>query len=164
VIETPRGSRYKYRLDDDNGLFVFDKAMPFGQRFPFEFGIVPSTRGGDGDPIDVLVLTDEPTFPGCLIHAKLLGVIEAQQSDGGDPERNDRIIAVPLEFKSGKPAAGAVEELTPQLIRTISKFFVSYNEMQGRTFTVLRQAGPRRAAWLIRHGMTSSRPTKHKKR
>jgi inorganic pyrophosphatase len=106
IIETPRGSRTKFKYDDTSGFFVFDKAMPTGQTFPFDFGFLPSTLGDDGDPLDVLVLTDEPTFVGCLIHAKLLGVIEAEQTENGETERNDRIVAVPLEIKSGKPAAG----------------------------------------------------------
>src|SRR5712675_1336309 len=67
IIETPKGSSTKFKYDDEHGVFVFDKAMPIGQSFPFDFGFVPSTEGGDGDPIDVLVLTDEPTFVGCLI-------------------------------------------------------------------------------------------------
>ena len=156
VIETPRGSRYKYKLDDDTGLFVLDKAMPIGLHFAFDFGFVPSTSGEDGDPLDVLVLTEEPTFTGCLIHAKLLGVIEAQQTNGKKVERNDRIIAVPIEVSSGKPPAGAAKELTGELVLNIAKFFVSYNELQGRKFKVLRHAGPKRAAKLIRDGMISS--------
>jgi inorganic pyrophosphatase len=157
VIETPKGSRYKYKLDEDEGLFVLDKAMPVGQHFAFDFGFVPSTQGEDGDPLDVLVLTEEPTFPGCLIHAKLLGVIEAEQTNRKKAERNDRIIAVPIEVSSGKPPAGAPEKLTSELVRNIEKFFVSYNEAQGRKFKVLRHAGPKRAAALIRYGQEPDR-------
>jgi inorganic pyrophosphatase len=134
---------------------MFNKTLPIGQTFPFDFGFLPSTRGGDGDPLDVLVLTDEPTFVGCLIHAKLLGVIEAEQTENGKTERNDRVIAVPIEAKSGKPPAGTKERLTPTLARDISKFFVAYNKLQG--IKTLRCAGPERAAVLIRTGMSNSR-------
>jgi inorganic pyrophosphatase len=157
IIETPKGSHSKFKYDEESGMFMFDKAMPIGQRFPFDFGFLPSTRGDDGDPLDVLVLTDEPTFVGCLIHSKLLGVIEAEQTEDGETDRNDRLIAVPLEAKSGKPPAGAIDHLEPGLARKITRFFVVYNELQGRQFKALRYAGPERAAKLIRSGMSHSR-------
>jgi inorganic pyrophosphatase len=62
---------------------MFDKALPIGQTFPFDFGFLPSTKGDDGDPLDILILSDDPTFVGCLVHAKLLGVIEAEQTQNG---------------------------------------------------------------------------------
>lgn len=157
IIETPKGSPAKFKYDDKRGVFVFHKAMPIGHSFPFDFGFVPSTEGGDGDPIDALVLTDEPTFVGCLIHAKLLAVLEAEQSKNGEMKRNDRLIAVPLEAKSGKPPAGTIEHLEGSLTRNIAKFFVSYNELEGRRFKVLRCSGPERAAALIRDGMSKLR-------
>jgi inorganic pyrophosphatase len=154
VIETPKGSRTKFKYDEELGLFMFDKALPIGQSFPFDFGFLPSTKGDDGDPIDILVLTDEPTFVGCLVHARLLGVIEAEQTENGETERNDRLIAIPLEAKSGKPSEGAIDRLEPGLVRKISKFFVAYNELQGKRFKPLRSAGPERAEALIRSGMS----------
>jgi inorganic pyrophosphatase len=154
IIETPKGSRTKFKYDEEHGLFMFDKRMPIGQSFPFDFGFLPSTRGDDGDPLDVLVLTDEPTFVGCLVHAKLLGVIEAEQTENGETERNDRLIAIPLEAKSGKPSEGAIDHLEPSLVRNITKFFVAYNELQGRRFKTLGHAGPERAEVLIRVGIS----------
>jgi inorganic pyrophosphatase len=154
IIETPKGSRTKFKYDEELGLFMFDKALPIGQSFPFDFGFLPSTKGDDGDPIDILVLTEEPTFVGCLVHAKLLGVIEAEQTENGETERNDRLIAIPLEAKSGKPSEGAIDRLEPGLVRKISKFFVAYNELQGKRFKPLRSAGPERAEALIRSGMS----------
>jgi len=155
IIETPRGSRTKFKYDEEYGLFMFDKAMPIGQSFPFDFGFLPSTKGDDGDPLDVLVLTDEPTFVGCLVHAKLLGVIEAEQTENGETERNDRLIAIPLEAKSGKPPEGAVDHLEQSIVRKITKFFVAYNELQGRRFRALRYAGSERAEALIRSGISN---------
>jgi len=154
IIETPKGSPAKYRYDEETGLIVYDKAMPVGQSFPFDFGFLPSTTGGDGDPLDVLVVTDQPLFPGCLVHGKLLGVIEAEQSEGGKKERNDRLVAVPLQVKSGKPPAGSIERLDAALVQKITQFFVTYNEAQGKKFKVLRSAGPAEAAKLIRAGMS----------
>jgi inorganic pyrophosphatase len=157
IIETPKGSRTKFKYDEESGLFMFDKRLPIGQSFPFDFGFLPSTKGGDGDPLDVLVLMEEPTFVGCLVHAKLLGVIEAEQTEKGQTERNDRLIAVPIEATSGKPSAGAPEHLEPGLARNITNFFVAYNKLQGRRFRTLRCAGPVRADALIRTGMSNYR-------
>src|SRR5215467_25270 len=153
IIETPKGSRTKFKYDEEHGLFMFDKSLPIGQTFPFDFGFLPSTKGDDGDPLDVLVLTDEPTFVGCLVHAKLLGVIEAEQTENGETERNDRLIAIPLEAKSGKPPDGAVDHIEESMFRKITKFFVAYNELQGKRFRALRYAGPERAEALIRSGI-----------
>src|SRR5262249_59130695 len=110
-------SRTKFKYDEKHGLFIFDKALPIGQNFPFDFGFLPSTKGGDGDPLDILVLTDEPTFVGCLVHAKLLGVIEAEQTENGETNRNDRLIAVPIEVKSEKPSPGAIDRLEATIVR-----------------------------------------------
>jgi inorganic pyrophosphatase len=157
IIEAPKGSRTKFKYDEEHQLFLFDKTLPLGQAFPFDFGFVPSTTGGDGDPLDILVLTPEPTFVGCLVHAKVLGVIEAEQTEGGKTERNDRLIGVPLEAKSGKPAEGTIERLDAALAQRITDFFVAYNQLQGKRFKALRSSGPDRAASLIRSGMAQFR-------
>jgi inorganic pyrophosphatase len=164
IIETPKGSRNKFKYNEKHGLFMFDKAMPIGQSFPFDFGFLPSTIGEDGDPLDALVLTDEPTFVGCFIPAKLLGVIEANQTADGTTNRNDRFIAVPIEVKSQKPPARSIDNLDPIIVEQISKFFVAYNELQGRKFKVLRCAGPDRAMELIRDGFANARTDKKKAR
>jgi len=153
IVEAPKGSRTKFKYDEESQLFIFDKNLPLGQVFPFDYGFLPSTLGGDGDPLDVLVLAEEPTFVGCLIHARLLGVIEAEQTEKGKTERNDRLLAVPLEVKSGKPGKGAIDRLDASLAQRISDFFVAYNQLQGKRFKALRNAGPDRAESLIRKGM-----------
>src|SRR5919202_2577365 len=94
IIETPKGSRNKFKYDEQRGLFKLSGVLPAGAVFPFDFGFVPSTRGEDGDPLDVLVLMDEPAFAGCLVPSRLIGVIEAEQTEEGTTERNDRLIAV----------------------------------------------------------------------
>ena len=154
IIETPKGSRTKFKYNEEHGMFMFDKALPIGQSFPFDFGFLPSTKADDGDPLDILVLNDAPTFVGCLVHAKLLGVIEAEQTENGKTERNDRIIAVPLEAKTGKPPEGVIDHLQPSIVRNITKFFVAYNELQGKRFKMVAHAGPERAEALIRSGLS----------
>jgi inorganic pyrophosphatase len=82
IIETPKGCRNKYAYDDKRESFVLKSVLPKGTVFPFDFGSIPGTKGEDGDPLDVLVLMDEPAFTGCLMEARLIGVIEATQTDG----------------------------------------------------------------------------------
>src|ERR1700712_4243624 len=81
IIETPRGCRSKYDYDPESGLFELAGILPAGMAFPLAFGFVPSTRGGDDDPLDMLVLADEDLPVGCLLTARLLGVIEAEQTE-----------------------------------------------------------------------------------
>jgi inorganic pyrophosphatase len=94
IIETPKGSRNKFNYDEEHQLFKLGGVLPAGAVFPYDFGFLPNTVGGDGDPLDVLVLMDEPAFAGCLVPARLVGVIEAEQTErDGETIRNDRLIA-----------------------------------------------------------------------
>jgi inorganic pyrophosphatase len=94
VVETPKRSRNKYAFDTEERVFSLSKVLPAGMTFPYDFGFVPSTRADDGDPVDVLVLMDEPAFPGCVLQCRPIGVIEGEQIDGKRKTRNDRIVAV----------------------------------------------------------------------
>lgn len=79
IIETPKGSRNKFAFDPEERIFALRKVLPAGMSFPYDFGFVPSTLADDGDPLDVLVLMDEPAFPGCKLTCRLVGVIEGEQ-------------------------------------------------------------------------------------
>lgn len=152
VIETARGSRNKFKYDPELGLFRLAHVLPAGAVFPFDFGFVPSTRGEDGDPLDVLVLMDEPAFPGCLIAARLLGVIEAEQSAGKKMERNDRLIAVAAESHDHF-GLNSIEDLNDHLLDELEHFFVSYNRMRGKEFRPLGRSGPEKARRLVEKAM-----------
>src|SRR5579883_2090656 len=71
IVDTPRGSRNKYKYDEQYNIFRLQHILPVGMTFPYDFGYLPSTRGDDGDPLDVLVMVDEATFAGCLVSARL---------------------------------------------------------------------------------------------
>ena len=77
VIETPKGSSNKYKYDEELETLVLSVVMPEGMSFPYDFGLIPRTLGDDGDPLDVLLLMDEPVFSGCTVPSRLIGVIEA---------------------------------------------------------------------------------------
>src|SRR5436189_4887440 len=94
VIETPKGSRNKFAFNPEEHVFELKKVLPSGMSFPYDFGFVPSTEADDGDPVDVLVLMDEPAFAGCLLLCRPIGIIEGEQGEKKDATRNDRIVAV----------------------------------------------------------------------
>jgi inorganic pyrophosphatase len=90
IIETPAGSRNKFAFDPDQKIFALKKVLPAGMSFPYDFGFLPQTLAPDGDPLDVLLLMDEPAFPGCAVPARLIGVIEGEQVDGKKRIRNEQ--------------------------------------------------------------------------
>lgn len=94
IVETPAKSRNKFAFDPEQRIFALKKVLPAGMVFPYDFGFLPQTEAPDGDPIDVLLLMDEPAFPGCAVRAHLIGVIEGEQLDGKKKIRNDRLVAV----------------------------------------------------------------------
>ena len=152
IIETPKGSRNKFQYDEELGVFKLGGPLPLGAVFPFDFGYIPSTRGGDGDPLDVLVLMDEPAFPGCLVEGKLIGIIEAEQTEGDETTRNDRLIAVAAVSRNHSHVR-FLGDLNSNLIHEIERFFVSYNETKGKAFKVLARHGPDRATAMVKKGM-----------
>jgi inorganic pyrophosphatase len=153
VVETPQGSRNKYNFDEELGVFKLGGVLPAGAVFPFDFGFVPSTVGGDGDPLDVLVLMDEPAFPGCLVEARLVGVVEAEQTErDGERTRNDRLIAVAAKARNHR-GVRQLGQLSEHLVDEIEHFFVSYNEIKGKTFEPLGRHGSRRARAVVEEGV-----------
>ncbi|HEY0079805.1 MAG TPA: inorganic diphosphatase [Pyrinomonadaceae bacterium] len=157
VIETPKRSRNKFEYDEERGLFKLGGVLPEGAFFPFDFGFVPSTVGGDGDPLDVLVLMDEPAFTGCLVEARLLGVLEAEQTErDGETTRNDRLIAVAAKSRTHAHVK-SLDDLNETLLSEIEHFFVSYNEIKGKHFKPLGRFGRERAAELVEQGVERRR-------
>lgn len=149
IIETPKGSRNKFKWEEDKGLYSLAGVLPQGAYFPFDFGFVPSTQAEDGDPIDVLVLMDEPAFVGCLVHCRLIGVIRAQQTErDGESDRNDRLIAV-AEKSSEHKEIETLKDLPDNLAGELEHFFESYNEAKGKQFKPLGKRGPAEAKKLV---------------
>jgi inorganic pyrophosphatase len=153
IIDTPKDSRNKYKFDEKLGLFKLGGVLPVGAFFPFDFGYIPSTRGGDGDPLDVLVLMDEPAFVGCLIPSRLIGVIAAEQTEeDGKTETNDRLIAVAANSRNHSDIK-SLDDLNETLIGEIEHFFVSYNEAKDKEFKPLGRFGTPKAKRIIEEGM-----------
>ena len=149
IIDTPKGSRNKYAYDEKLCLFELSGVLAAGHVFPYDFGFIPGTLGGDGDPLDVLVLMDEPAFVGCLVRSRLIGVIEAEQTEkDGQTTRNDRLIAVASESKTHEHIK-SINDLNDTLVDQIEHFFISYNEAKGKQFRVLNRFAAQKARELV---------------
>jgi inorganic pyrophosphatase len=158
-IEKPnrRGHRFDppLRAEERNQRFCLGKVLPAGASFPYDFGFVPGTRADDGDPLDVLLLMDESAFPGCVVEARPVGVLEAEQTKDGQTERNDRLVAVASEAHTYGNVR-TLKDVNRELIRELVHFFESYNEMRGGQFRLLAARGPRKAIAAIKACMRTA--------
>ena len=136
VVETPKGSRNKYAFDSSKRLFVLRKVLPEGMKFPQDFGFIPSTRGEDGDPLDVLILLDEPTFPGCVVEARLIGVLEGEKTIGGEKVVDHRFIAVANESRTHSEIRD-IADLNDNFLDELERFFENYPQQPGHGFKVV---------------------------
>jgi inorganic pyrophosphatase len=156
VIETPKGCRNKYAFDQGKRAFRLKKVLPAGMTFPYDFGFVPSTEADDGDPVDVLVLMDEPAFTGCVVQCRLVGVIEGEQEEGKEAVRNDRLLAI----ENGNHAWAKikhVDDLGKKFLKELEEFFVNYHRLSGKKYRVLDVKGPLAAQKCAQQGMKATR-------
>lgn len=137
IIETPAGSRNKFAFDPEQGIFTLKAVLPAGMTFPYDFGFLPRTLGGDGDPIDVLLLMDEPAFPGVAVRARLIGVIEGEQIDGKKRIRNDRLIAV-ADAAHVYANVRKLKDLPRKWIRELEIFFCELSQRGRETVSPAR--------------------------
>lgn len=159
IIETPKGSRNKYAFDTEQRVFQLKKVLPAGMTFPYDFGFVPSTKAEDGDPTDVLVLMDEPAFPGCLLKCRIVGIIEGEQGKKKQRERNDRVVAVEQDNHSYSHLKH-VRDLGKEFVRELEEFFVNYHELTGKKYRILDVKGPTEARRRIEDGIMAVRRKK----
>ena len=159
VIDTTRGSRNKLKYEERLGCFQLSRILPAGLVFPHDFGSVPGTRAADGDALDVLVLLEAPTFPGCLVTVKLIGGLAARQTEDGQTVRNDRLVGAP-KTPTNEPAFEHVDELGDVWLKEVENFFVSYNRVQGREFEPMGRLGPDEAAKCLEEAIAAYRRQK----
>jgi inorganic pyrophosphatase len=154
IIETPKGSRNKFRYDARSKLFMLGGLLPEGMMFPFDFGFIPSTRGGDGDPLDIMVMLDAPAHVGCLIEVRIIGVMMATQTENGTTQTNDRLIGVAIHSYDHM-ACESVRDLPASLLDQVEEFFVSYNKQRKKIFKIKKVAGPKKALKFLKAGIKS---------
>ena len=136
IIETPSGSRNKFAFDPEQEIFALRKVLPAGMVFPYDFGFLPRTKAGDGDPIDVLLLMDEPAYPGIAVKARLIGVMEGEQIEGKKKIRNDRLLAV-SEATHRYSNIKSLGDLPKRWRAELEEFFVNYHSQEGKQYKLL---------------------------
>ncbi|HSS83976.1 MAG TPA: inorganic diphosphatase [Reyranella sp.] len=152
VLETPKGSRNKYRYDAKCQAIRLSATLGEGLAFPYDFGFFPSTLGEDGDQLDVLLFLDDAVPPGCVATARLIGVLEVEQKDQGSPwELNVRFFAVATHAHTHQ-SLKKLDDLRPHLLPEIESFFTHYAELNGKRLRIVRRSGPRRALKLLKAG------------
>ncbi len=144
IVEIPRGSRNKYELDKETGLFKFDRLLYSAVHYPGDYGFIPRTLADDGDPLDLLIMTTEPTFPGCLVPVRPLGVFEMRDEKGLD----EKILAVPLADPLYAEYHG-LEDVATHFLREVEHFFDIYKELEGVTTETLGWKGCDRALAVV---------------
>jgi len=125
VVEIPSGSRNKYELDPQTGAIVLDRMLHGSVRYPADYGFIEGTLAGDGDTLDALVFVGEPTFPGCRINARPVGVLRMQDEKGSD----EKILCVP-ERDPMWSSVGELDDLNPNLLAEIEHFFRVYKDLE----------------------------------
>jgi inorganic pyrophosphatase len=148
----PRKQPGVVMADEDLGFYSLSGVLPEGMVFPHAFGFVPSTKAADGDPEDILILMDEPTFAGCVVPTRLIGVMEAEQTEDGKTERNDRLIAVADNSRDYSDVR-RLDDLNSNMLKEIEQFFITYNKEKGKKFKVLRMRGPAQALKKVKKSL-----------
>lgn len=159
-VETSKGSNTKYNYNPQLGGFVLAKTLPLGTVFPYDFGFIPGTLGKDGDPLDVIILSEQGTFSGCIMKCRIIGAIRAiQKEKDGTKVENDRYLAVPessVVFEKIKD----LEQLPVTVLDEIKKFFVNYNDQEGKEFTPLELISCKKAYKAIKRAKSKNEPTR----
>lgn len=159
VVETPKGSAQKYDYDPETHFFRLKKVLPAGMVFPYDFGFIPHTKGEDGDPLDVIVISEFCSFPGIVIKCRIIGGIKAEQSSktGSDKMiRNDRFIAIPKCSGIFENIA-SIDDLPKDILNQLEAFFEEYNKLEGKQFKSLKKLDAKDAGKLIEENTAAPR-------
>ncbi|MBD2297275.1 inorganic diphosphatase [Nostoc sp. FACHB-190] len=132
LIEIPGGSKNKYEYDKELEAFALDRVLYSSVRYPYDYGFVPNTLADDGDPLDGMVIIDEPTFPGCIIAARPIGMLE--MIDGGD--RDEKILCVP-DKDPRYTHVKSLNDVAPHRLDEIAEFFRSYKNLEKKVTEIL---------------------------
>jgi len=132
LIEIPAGSKNKYEFDKDLQAFALDRVLYSSVQYPYDYGFVPNTLADDGDPLDGMVLMDQPTFPGCVIAARPIGMLE--MIDGGD--RDEKILCVP-DKDPRYAQVKSLDDIAQHRLAEIEEFFKTYKNLEKKVTEIL---------------------------
>jgi inorganic pyrophosphatase len=159
IVETPRGSRAKFKWDGEAKLFTLSKTLVAGLTYPYDWGFIPSTVAEDGDPLDVMMLHDVSTYPGMMLCCRLIGMLEVYDCKDGERTPNHRLFAVPSDARR-ESAIDDVRELPQRLRQELGSFFVSTATLDKKEVAVGEWHGPGRARELLERAMKRYRETR----
>ncbi len=154
IIETPRDTRHKYAYEATYGAFMLKQVLPEGLTWPYDYGFVPQTRADDGDPIDILNMTAEATFTGCLVQCRVLGIVRIRK----DGIRNDRLIAAPQRHHGVSQPTDDWEDVSDMpepIVEGIIRFLVEYSAEQGHDIVCKGVRSRKRALEAIEQTLLS---------
>jgi inorganic pyrophosphatase len=149
VIEIPRGQTNKYEYDKQLHVFRLDRNLYSPVHYPGDYGFIPSTLSDDGDPLDVLVLVDAPSFTGCVMTVRPIGVLEMVDQE----KKDEKVLAVGTNNPIYKNV-NDYEGLYPHLVREIEHFFAIYKELEAKTTRILGWQGSKRAREIVSECVT----------
>jgi inorganic pyrophosphatase len=149
MIECPKGYNQKFDFDPEEKRFKLSNILPAGLVFPFDFGMIPGTKGQDGDPLDIIVVSESTTFPGCLVDCRIIGALKAEQTErDGNTMRNDRFIGIP-DVSQLFAGIQTLEQLPEAIVDQLGAFFKNYNEQAGKQFRVIERLSAKQAGRLL---------------
>ncbi|WP_036478403.1 inorganic diphosphatase [Myxosarcina sp. GI1] len=132
LIEIPAGSKNKYEFDKDMNAFALDRVLYASVQYPYDYGFIPNTLADDGDPLDGMVIMDQPTFPGCVIASRPIGMLE--MIDGGD--RDEKILCVPNDDPRYKDV-NSLKDIASHRLEEIAEFFRTYKNLEKKVTEIL---------------------------
>jgi inorganic pyrophosphatase len=157
IVEIPKGSTNKYELDKDTGLLRLDRVLYSAVYYPADYGFIPRTFCGDGDPLDALVLGQEPVYPLTIVEARAVGVMRMRDEKGVD----DKIVAVSVRDPSFEGYTDKAQ-LPPHVLRQLRRFFEDYKTLEHKQVMIEDLLGPEDAVRIIREGMEMYRQLRRK--
>jgi inorganic pyrophosphatase len=144
LVEIPRGSRTKYELDQQTGRIRLDRVLFSSVHYPADYGFIMDTVGRDGDPLDALIVVEEPTFPGCIVPARPIGTLLMRDEHGED----EKILAVPVGDPRFDEVRG-LRDLAKHWLREIETFFATYKELESNKSADVKGWQDADVAWKL---------------
>jgi inorganic pyrophosphatase len=152
LVEIPGGSKNKYEFDKDLNAFSLDRVLFSSVQYPCDYGFVPNTLADDGDPLDGMVMMDQPTFPGCVIAARPIGMLE--MIDGGD--RDEKILCVPAKDPR-YAGVKSLDDVSPHRLDEIAEFFRSYKNLEKKVTEILGWQNVDKVAALVEECLAAAK-------
>tara|TARA_B100000700_G_C14805660_1_gene742743 strand:- start:58 stop:546 length:489 start_codon:yes stop_codon:yes gene_type:complete len=131
VVEIPAGSRNKYEFCSDSGMMALDRVLHSSVRYPFDYGFIPNTLAEDGAPLDAMVIMEEPTFAGCLIKARPIGVLDMHDSGAYD----GKLLCIP-HADPRKNGIKSIRQIANNQLEDVAEFFRTYKSLEGRVISI----------------------------